>query len=125
MMNFIEIAARGKLKQVPEWSIYRWERINNDFIVEGAVDGFFEATGGNGDSVLSKPPLEKCVVTKQEVDKEKIKFEKKSGLCSECIGQGQVLAGWDNKIGNTYKACLKCCGTGFAVKEKDKTMGEK
>lgn len=52
------------------------------------------------------------VVTDAEARTERENWERTTGKCGECVGEGKVLIGWSAKEGTRFDACKTCGGTG-------------
>ena len=39
-------------------------------------------------------------------------YEKTTGICNECMGEGKVMQSWHYINGTTYRPCTRCNGTG-------------
>jgi hypothetical protein len=54
----------------------------------------------------------KVAVTDSEVNAERRRYEGFSGNCAECLGTGQEWAGGSAGVGNRYRPCRTCGGSG-------------
>lgn len=55
-----------------------------------------------------------AVVTDAEANAEFARYERDTSKCGECMGTGQIVAGWHYQNGTTYRPCLHCHGNGVA-----------
>lgn len=111
-------AARKKLRAGGEeisdsWEWFRFEKIGADILVEGCETRKKTRGKNKGERVWFGSKL-KVIVTASEMDAERIAYERETGNCSQCCGDGQEWAGWNRAIGNHYRPCHRCGGTGKA-----------
>lgn len=57
------------------------------------------------------------VVTDAETQLLETQYERETGKCSTCDGEGKCLASWSVEHGTTYATCRKCKGSGKAEGE--------
>jgi hypothetical protein len=57
----------------------------------------------------------KSVVTRSEEVQEFERYEKTTGKCGLCGGDGLEWYGWSSADGNRFRECHKCNGTGVAT----------
>lgn len=50
----------------------------------------------------------------REEDEEKARFERESGKCHVCGGDGQEWRGWNRETGHRWRPCKRCGATGAA-----------
>lgn len=50
----------------------------------------------------------------REEDEEKARFERETGKCHRCGGDGQDWAGWNRDTGTRWRPCKRCGATGTA-----------
>lgn len=55
------------------------------------------------------------VIPFPEFDAFRIEWERRTGKCFECEGNGDVVQGYSVERGATYRACSRCSGTGRAL----------
>ena len=53
----------------------------------------------------------KVIITPAEHTRWLIAWEKRTGLCSHCVGKGQVFRSWNHQAGTTYRTCPVCNGS--------------
>ncbi len=115
MKDFGEIIARIKCAPVPEnWGIVEWQRCGKDAIIyRGAEYTFFSKGPRKGKKKWGKKrPEWECVITSFEIEQKELEFEKETGKCKRCGGDGQMWVGWKIGEGNKFKTCKRCLGSG-------------
>ena len=114
--RLIDDIAKAKLRLIgdlPEsFEISRYEWIGNDMLVEGGPT-----------RVLTKGPRQgrlkwermthKIIITQAEIKDAEAQYERGTGRCYDCDGDGQEAMGWSKEGGTVWKTCRKCGGTGF------------
>ena len=112
------IAARRVHNLPDDWTprIYGCLDRNLGFYLRGAVPiGTYSRGPRKGRPKF--PPLgklERVVITAEEVQRTRIKWENETGLCSHCGGSGQQVKSTGIN-GTTYRECVACDGTGRAL----------
>jgi hypothetical protein len=111
-----------------EWTPYLWEMLPH------GKPKFMQITGGifrhkiksgprKGEVNYGKPEpgtLDSVVITLRERDEWYAAWERRTGMCNECAGDGKVTASFGVKNGErycTYRECSRCSGTGKAKAE--------
>lgn len=123
-VNLYEEHAREKAGMPPEWQLFRWECFPKtadpgEFLyveVTGAV-ALQKFTKGRrkGQPNWGKSSSRKLVVLPC-ADHEQwcAAWEQSTGKCQECVGTGEVFAGWSVDSGVRFRPCRKCTATGKA-----------
>ena len=57
-------------------------------------------------------PREELWLSGAEVEARAEQYERETGNCRECMGDGKTLARWSATEGTTYRECSRCKGTG-------------
>jgi hypothetical protein len=119
-MRHITEVARRKVSGPPEWEVYAWEHIGDthDLLVTGGVPRLLKSGPRKGKKTWDGKG-EKAVVTRAEMDEEQRRYECDTGNCGECLGSGEVFAGWSSTDGVKMKACRQCGGSGKAKEPTD------
>lgn len=104
--DWINVVARKKLGQPPEW---RWCKF------EGGVPRPRKSGKHKGLPTWRDCVLTKCVVTRAEMNQAKAVYEAETGGCHACAGTGQWYSGWNRDTGNRFKPCPRCNATGKAT----------
>ena len=122
--DFYREHAASKHKLPDGWEIYKWEVVNYGTPAEA-----LGVTGAVCTAVFSKGPRKgsrnwakmdrATVMSIRFTDREHATFlllwEKSTGTCSKCSGNGTVLVSWSAANGSVYGECPKCSGTGSAI----------
>jgi hypothetical protein len=115
--NWLNMVARKKLGQPPEWRWCKFEAIGDtdDCVVEGGIPRLLQSGKRKGQVTWRDCTLIKCVVTRAESDLAKVEYETETGKCQECAGSGLRLKGWNRDTGNHFKPCVRCGASGKAL----------
>jgi len=122
--NFLEIVARSKLGQPPEWRAFHFMRLDEcktetpDFLVKGGVPRLKRSGPKKGEQTWDGVDVTQCAVTTAEIEAAKIQYQQTTGNCWCCQGLGQVFQSWHHIEGTKYKTCPRCRGTGKSIKEQ-------
>lgn len=108
--SFTKIA-REKLNRGDDFSIFKVEKIEGGFLMEGSEFKLLTRGKNKGKPKWFGQSV-KCICTKQELDAFELNYEVTTGNCYECQGSGETMKSWDAVLGKTYKPCRKCNGTG-------------
>ena len=124
--SLIEQQAREKAGQPPEWAIYKWEAIPeaNGSMLTGAVAPPLKSGKHKGKpnwKKFDKSTERRVFITTAEHDAYRAKWGRETGKCPECLGEGQVWAGWSKAEGTRHRECLACKGTGAALVKEGAT----
>lgn len=114
-MNHMNTIAKRKVSGPEGWEICIWERIGSgdDFVVEGGVPRLLKSGPRKGRNTWRDVPLQKTVVTGDELKAEHAWYEADTGNCGDCFGAGEVFAGWHHVHGTTLRKCKRCDGKGL------------
>jgi hypothetical protein len=122
-LNLYEVHAREKAGMPEEWKVFRWECFPKSgqeetiyVEVTGAVALIkYQSGPRKGKTNWSKCSSRKTVVLPVEAHKQWCdEWERRTGLCQECTGTGELLKRVSVKDGVEYRPCGKCRGTGKA-----------
>lgn len=113
-MSHLDTIARRKVSGPDGWEVCGWERIGggNDLVVEGGVPRLLKSGPKKGKKTWRDVPVQKAVVTSDELKAEHARYEAETGNCGDCYGKGEVFASWDHVEGTKYRKCERCGGTG-------------
>lgn len=118
-VNMYEAHAKEMLSAPHGWQAYRYEVIGGIeaklIQVTGAVVPLKKSGKNKGCpdwKRRDRATEETAYFTPQEHETWAQEWERKTGKCSDCSGDGKTLARWDAKEGATYKDCKKCSGSG-------------
>jgi hypothetical protein len=112
LIDHIEAVAKRKM-DTPGWEPYAWEAIGTDgTMVTGSIPRLLKSGPRKGEKTWDGKG-DKVVVVKSEILAEMARYEKETGKCCQCMGQGKVAAGWSSATGPRYRPCLICKGTGY------------
>lgn len=113
-MSHLDTVARRKVSGPDGWEVCGWERIGGgpDLVVEGGVPRLLKAGPRKGDKTWRDVPVQKAVVTREELEAEHARYEVATGKCGDCYGKGEVFASWHHVEGTKYRKCERCGGTG-------------
>lgn len=108
-MKHWEAIAKRKAGDIDGWEWGDVRAAGDDLIVRGGVPN-----PGPRFRKWKGVQLTEVVVTKAEEQAEYERYERETGGCGECFGEGQVLADWHRETGKEYRPCPVCGGTGKA-----------
>lgn len=107
-----ESVAFRKIDSPEGYTMFSWEILFDESVLYRFA---FETTKEGQDQRTWDESRERAVcVTKQEIVAEYHAYEKRTGNCGNCMGEGKVFASWSASDGTKYKTCDKCGGSGFA-----------
>lgn len=107
--NGYELAARAILGKDDRWEVYAWDVVGPDCVkVTGGVPSRITKSGrrqwkGKGESV---------VVSDANMCEALLVWERSTGSCSTCGGDGREYTGWSRDRGFRYVTCRRCGGDG-------------
>lgn len=109
-MNFIDVVAKRKAK-TEGWLPCIYEFIGDDaFLIFGGVP---IGNRKNGRPKWGpRKSLDRVIVTNYEIEFEEKSYERDTGKCSKCLGEGKTVASISVNQPTTYRPCSKCGGTG-------------
>jgi hypothetical protein len=125
-MSHLDTIGRRKVSGPEDWEVCAWERIGdgNDLVVEGGVPRLLKVGPRKGKKTWRDVPLQKAVVTRDELEAEGARYEAETGNCGDCYGKGDVFAGWSSAAGTEYRTCGRCNGSGKRpTTEVDRAIG--
>lgn len=109
------IASR-KVIAAPAFEWYSWQCLNDadgTVRMEGAIVVGVVQSGKRKGRKRYAPKSERIAfVTDAEMLTERRRFERETGNCAECGGDGQAIKGWDHIKGTSWRQCPLCHGTG-------------
>ena len=115
-MNYLESAARRKLKASPEWRAFKFEAIEDWYLIEGKIpEGAYASGPRKGQPKWGAGDGQKTILTAEDVDEEMELYERTTGLCRDCFGSGKVMLGWSKEKGKTFRRCPRCGESGKAA----------
>lgn len=117
--DFLDIIIKRKLKLDDQWKITSWQRVDPDGflvaigkyrkIMRGKRKGQDTWTDTKGSPLSER---KQSFITLSEIEQEEKNWEKATGKCSQCGGDGQQLVGFSVVDGSIYDTCRKCNGSG-------------
>ena len=106
-------AGKAKLKTKHDFDFFKFETIESGvMLLEGCKFKIISRGKNKGDIKWLHEDKQKAVITYQEVGKWCKKYEKETGKCSNCSGEGKIMKSWSAKDVTKHKPCEKCNGTG-------------
>lgn len=112
---FLGDIALRKTRKGDGWSWCSIERVGDDFLV-GVKQCRPRKSGPRKGKMMFYGESERCVVTRQELESEKIRYEAETGKCWLCGGVGSVSIGHSIHNGTLVDDCERCKATGKAGK---------
>lgn len=111
-----------KLYDMPDnWRPYRYEKILGGTVIDGAVCNAVYKSGPRRGEMnwkkLDKATIRKLVITDEQFAAGQQDYERSSGKCRDCGGDGKVCVRWSRVNGNEYGPCRRCSGGGAAPVE--------
>lgn len=101
-----------------DWRWYSLERIGGGTLVKGAVCTAVYTRGKlKGETNWSKRDLSTeftLVVTPEQYEAERLDWERETGKCVDCGGDGKEFAGWRRDVGALHRPCKRCSASGTA-----------
>lgn len=117
--QFPSILARKKLSLDESWQLDYFKFIESDSYLLGMRKTRLLTRGKRKGERVWKDAKgrylseeRQTVVTKREIERAEESFEKKTGCCHRCGGDGQDLVGVSVERGRYYGTCKRCSGTG-------------
>jgi len=102
--------ARRKLGVPAEWTIYSLEILDDgNYLAKGAIEG---TTVAGKKKWMGREKV--ATIAPAELREERMRYERTTGKCHYCLGEGKVAAKWERDVGTTYATCKRCLGTGQA-----------
>jgi len=120
-IDFWNVVARQKLG-IPNWEWCISEALGDwktpgpcDLLLEGGVPTRTYTRGPRkGRHDWRGVPRTKLVVTPAEIKAAHAAYERETGNCARCQGEGLVVNGWSAATGTSYRDCRGCDATGKA-----------
>jgi len=112
---FVEQVAKYKVNAREGWEVGRATFISmNTTVVWGGYPKIISRGKNKGKkSWRGVERTEKVIVTKLERDLFAERYERDTGICSNCLGEKRVVMGWNCETGTQYAPCKRCCATGI------------
>ena len=110
----LTMIARRKLNLPDTYTNCGWTRVDPDGLLVRMKEEYIKTAGKNKGKRGWRGEERTCFVTYAEEKHERASWEKETGKCSNCGGDGQELAGWSAATGTRYKQCRRCNGSGNA-----------
>jgi hypothetical protein len=111
-------AGKDKLSTEIGFDFFRFERIEGDMmLLEGSLTKIITRGKNKGDVRWLPEGERKTVMTADETIVWCEKYEKETGNCAQCFGEGKVMNSWSAKDGTKYRPCNRCSGSGKSVKQ--------
>lgn len=120
-MKLAELHAREKAAMPDTWAIHTWECFpkSTDKTLYYQVTGIIAPLKTKGKNkgapnwrAGDKTTERTVILTVAEHEAWIAGWELKTGLCSNCLGEGQTLKSWTIANGPEYRQCVECQGTG-------------
>lgn len=130
--DLLEEHARDLLGAGPDWKAYRWEVLPHDgkpfyFAVTGAVTHVLYKTGickGRPNVNKSEPGTHRTAnIQFAEHVKWLLNWERRTGKCRTCFGEGRLVARVSTSAPTEYRPCPHCEATGKAVVKEERDNG--
>ncbi len=106
--------ARRKLQLPDTYTCCGWTRVDPDGLLVRMKEECIKSAGKNKGKPGWRGEEQTCFVTYAEEKAECAAWEKETGKCSNCGGDGQELDGWSAATGTRHKQCRRCNGSGNA-----------
>lgn len=122
-MKLLEMHAREMLGMSQAWGAFRFKAMPQEagkvlyYEVTGAVAPLVSkgSCKGNRNWKRRDRATERVAnIPVADHDAWTREWERQTGKCSNCVGEGKVMARWHYKEGMTYKTCPICLGSGKA-----------
>lgn len=118
-LNLFEIHAKEIVELPEDWHVYKmdwgYEEIPTACTVWGKCAPIARYSDGREEIAwaLGDPATEQKIVLPRKEHEEWVKaWERKTGICVECLGKGTVSHSWSRDTGETRRPCKKCGATG-------------
>jgi hypothetical protein len=118
-VNISHLAAVAiKKSGIANWEPYFYEVVGSDaFLIKGGIPRLLKSGPRKGQKTWDAKSATKLIVTKIEVAAERARYERETGNCSNCFGEGKVTASarmQGTEVIRTYRPCPNCSATGKA-----------
>jgi hypothetical protein len=108
------IACRKLNLSSPLYKMSGWQAVTDGYIIYVCDVLGVKTKGKNKGRTKWGKDRHKALVMDIEINVELEKWEKETGKCCKCGGDGQEWAGWHRDTGNSYRDCTRCGTTGVA-----------
>ena len=105
---------RRKLQLPDTYTHCGWTRVDPDGLLVRMKEEYVKSSGKNKGKRAWRGEERTCFVTYAEAKAECAAWEKATGKCSDCGGDGQKSYGWSADAGALYRQCRRCNGSGNA-----------
>lgn len=117
-LNLLDMQAAELAGMGPEWRPFKYEMVDGTSpgcLLDGAVAPIFVRGKRKGyRNWKKKDPatVRRIFISPGDRMTYEVNWSKETGLCSVCVGTGEVFQSWRKDEGTTYKSCKVCDGTG-------------
>lgn len=118
--DILNMFAKERLALNDSWQLLSWRRLDPNGILvtigkaraitKGKKKGSNTWTDTKGNPLSERKEV---FLTYGEIKEREERWEKDTGKCIECGGDGQAWIGWSLAEGNRYATCRKCNGKGM------------
>jgi hypothetical protein len=105
--------ASRKINAPAGFQWFAWEVVGDGVLMTGCVSTGTVTRGPNKGRPRYDGERVKCFVSRREVAEEEARFERETGKCGNCGGDGQEFARWSAAHGTEWRTCRRCEGTGI------------
>lgn len=110
----LSIIARRKLNLPDVYTCCGWRRVDPDGLLVNIAEEYIKQSGKNKGKRGWRGKERTAFVTYAEEIAERVSWEKSTGKCSTCGGDGKEICGWSVESGQKYRECKRCNGSGQA-----------
>lgn len=112
-MHHMDTVAKQKAGGIEGWEPWFYERITGGLIIKGGVPRLITRGSRKGKKTWDKGSSQTVLVSFDDIDRERQRYEAETGRCGECYGEARVVIA-AGSCGTKYKPCPECNGTGLA-----------
>lgn len=114
--GFLSVAAHRKVagKFGDTFSFFSSEVAEGGFILTGATSSGVRTKGRRKGQPRWDGETHAVIVSRQDVVDAESAYERDTGMCHRCLGNGKEWYGWGVETGNRYRDCSRCGATGKA-----------
>jgi hypothetical protein len=110
--GLLEVHAREKVGASETWTLFKYECLPPGETTEVyRLTGALESAHKNGRPKWLKPHRE-IYITPREHDAWCAEWERRNGLCRDCLGEKVVCVGFSVTEGRRTRTCGRCGGSG-------------